>query len=476
MYTQELEAKDTITTIRGKRTHILDDTTGYALCGAGQPNWQFPLGSAIPNHGTDKVQVTCYKCKKLSYMNKVLENGNENIPTRDFDPSNYVGNTINFEKVKVWALSNGKNPKFFKSEQIFNLFLKGKNKQLEKILQDYETSVYKRRKSHIMIPLGTQGKERLMEKKFNEKIQRYVDEATPEGKKLFQKIYGNWFYRRDKTVDADIDDALYYDNSGLINIEESAGDFYLALDENDEWALRLWNKYSPWKSTNQKSTRNKNVEVRTQTRGPQKYAVTPQTQSAQILEQQKKTTQQAQRQINQATQKELMKIRNAIDVLLSQKDFSKVLTLSKRKDIVGRIALNALLSNRAPDVLDFLSNKSVDNVVKSITRDRLRRAFRVWMYNQSIEVDEMIILEALTDTQTVFFDALEKYEDKEKFNKQPSGLQKNLELLQKRIEEFRKQKRKRQKNPKKLTNQTNLDNWRLKTARQQRKLKKKYRS
>lgn len=92
----------------------MDKRTGFALCGAGEPNQQFPLGSGIIGQGREETYVTCYKCLKLDYINN-LDNQQE-IPTKEFIPSDLTPQTSNVDP-----------------------------------------STYQRRRQHIMIPFGIQG-------------------------------------------------------------------------------------------------------------------------------------------------------------------------------------------------------------------------------------------------------------------------------------------------------------------------------
>lgn len=88
-----IPVEDAIRTYRGKRTHFLDPNTGAALCGAGLPNREFPFGSveyiADQYWGKEKpkkVQLTCYRCAKILYMDQSLLT-DDDLVVRDFSPT-----------------------------------------------------------------------------------------------------------------------------------------------------------------------------------------------------------------------------------------------------------------------------------------------------------------------------------------------------------------------------------------------------
>jgi len=95
-------------TKRGKRTHLINEKVEIleALCGAGQPNKEFPFGSGVPltdklpqrsltreeQLGGEEAQVTCYKCLKIHAMETIAQSKNESgqkmsLQMRDFFPT-----------------------------------------------------------------------------------------------------------------------------------------------------------------------------------------------------------------------------------------------------------------------------------------------------------------------------------------------------------------------------------------------------
>ena len=183
----------------------MDNRTGFALCGAGEPNLQFPLGSAILGQGNQEEIVTCYKCLKLDYINSLDDK--QSIPTKDFIPTD--------KTPKKTSLSP----------------------------QEY-SDAYDRRRQHVMIPFGVEGL-------FGQDLE--LDKVNEE--KIVSKMI-----ERIKATEENIDKRKEY-----ITVVTDWEDFYADLRVGDSYALEIWTKFSPFRVGNKKNKEQPKIRMRTQT-------------------------------------------------------------------------------------------------------------------------------------------------------------------------------------------------------------------
>ena len=183
----------------------MDDRTGFALCGAGEPNLQFPMGSGIRGQGSSIEIVTCYKCLKLDYINSLEDK--QSIPTKDFIPTD-------------------KKP----------------------ILSTVSPETYKRRRKHIMIPFGIEGL-------FGAEDEDLLDSLKMNTNNIIVKMINN--IRADK----DLEDSL---KNEYIKEVKAWEDFYESISIGDPYSIEIWTRYSPFRVGDKSNKVNNANKMRTQ--------------------------------------------------------------------------------------------------------------------------------------------------------------------------------------------------------------------
>ena len=288
-----MEANNTLTTIRGKRRHLFDKRTGFGLCGAGEPNLQFPLGSGIRGQGQGLETVTCYKCLKLNYINDLEDI--QAIPTRDFQPTD-----------------------------------------LTPLKTEVDPQSYKRRRKHIMIPFGIEGI-----------FGGDIDFTEANIKKIKEKMYSN--IKKDSNLTDPQKETLL---ARLSRFKDYLAELKMGRPQD----ITIWTKYSPFKVGNKSHRQKPSVKMRTQ-RPPVKGKLADINYSAMNVENREKESINERKRREKQVKLQLLNIGLRLMDMIKAGNVEDVRDVAKRKDKIGLLAKRILVSENEKQLRAILQKQ-----------------------------------------------------------------------------------------------------------------------